>query len=292
MEIRQIQYFLAIAEKGSFSSAADDLNISQSSLSKQVKALEKELGVRLFDRSKRQITLTEAGKMFRKHALRLCEGYKTMQAALSGYKKVQASFAVVALPVITQYGITSYIGQFKEAYPEIHFTLDEREGLEIIPALNDHQFDLGFLRDNFINKNMYSCLEICQDVLLVVVSRRHRFASRPSISLAELANENFIMLDKGTILYELSAEVCKNAGFEPRVFYSSLHLESIFGLVASNIGIALMMGKLYDYYKNPEIVAIPLDTVVRSNIILAYLKNKKLSKDTRAFVNFMEKMVA
>ena len=86
MEIRQIQYFLSIVETGSFSAAADEHYISQSSLSKVIIALEKELGVPLFDRSKRKVFLTEAGEAFLGHARKLNADYKAMVVELDGYK--------------------------------------------------------------------------------------------------------------------------------------------------------------------------------------------------------------
>ena len=88
MEIKQIQYFLAVAEAGSFSTAAEELYISQSSLSKQIIALEKELDIQLFDRSKRKISLTDGGRSFYKHALHLNKIYKALLSDLEEYKKI------------------------------------------------------------------------------------------------------------------------------------------------------------------------------------------------------------
>ena len=107
MDIRQIQYFLSIVETGSFSAAADEHFISQSSLSKIIIALEKELQVSLFDRSKRKVFLTEAGDAFLKHASKLDAAYKDMVVELDGYKSETDSFSVAAIPVLTQYGITN-----------------------------------------------------------------------------------------------------------------------------------------------------------------------------------------
>ncbi len=291
MEIKQVQYFLSVTESGSFSSAAEDLYISQSSLSKQIIALEKELDIQLFDRSKRKISLTAAGKVFHKHAMNLNKGYKTALLDLEEYKTTASSLAIVAIPVIAQYGITSYIAQFRSAYPNINFTLEEREASTIFSALKSRQYDLAFVRDYDMDANQYTGLEIFKDQLLVAVSNQHRFATKKSISLAELADENFIMYDEGTIVYELSVEACKSAGFEPRVFYSTLRGESIIGLVASNTGIALMMEKVLDYYKRSDIVSIPLSDSIQSKIVIAYLKNKKLSKSAETFVEFVKKIL-
>lgn len=102
MEIKQVQYFLAIVETGSFSAAADNLYISQSSLSKQIIALEKSLDVQLFDRSKRKVSLTEAGIVFEKHAHTFNELYKSMLVDVGEFRKTSPEISIAAIPVIAQ----------------------------------------------------------------------------------------------------------------------------------------------------------------------------------------------
>jgi len=287
MEIRQIQYFLSIVETGSFSNAAEELYISQSSLSKQIIALEEELGVQLFDRSKRKIFLTNAGEVFLEHARKMDELYKALRADIDRFSSGADTLSIVAIPVMAQYGIPSLIAHFKNTYPNIKFTLDEREGINILPALKAHEYDLAFIRDNYIDKNQFQCITICEDELDLVVSLRHQQANRPSISLKELSNENFIMFDKVTILHDLILDECTKAGFRPRIFYASVRIESILGLVASNIGVALMAKKIFDYYNPPDLVAIPLDEVIKSNVSLVYLTGKKLSGSARTFIDLV-----
>jgi LysR family transcriptional regulator, transcription activator of glutamate synthase operon len=290
METKQVQYFLSIVENGSFSLAAEELFISQSSLSKQIIALEKELGFPLFDRSKRKISLTEAGEKFLNHATRLNEVYKSMLADLVEYT-ITPMLSIAAIPVIAQYGITAIIAQYRNEYPKINFVLEEREASTILPALENGQFDLAFLRDNYLDTNLFLCRVISRDRLIVLVSREHRFASRTLLSLAELANENFILFDKGTIVHELSVDACRRAGFEPHILYASLRVESIISMVASNTGVALMMEKVSDYHKQLDVVIIPLEQPVESNIVLAYPRNKKLPKAAKAFVELIEKNI-
>jgi len=291
MEIRQFQYFLSIVETGSFSAAADEHYISQSSLSTKIIALEKELGIPLFDRSKRKISLTEAGEAFLGHARKIVVAYKAMIVDLNGYKSDTDSFSIAAIPVITQYGITSYIAQFQDLYPNIHFTLEELHGLNIFPALEELRFDLAITRHNFLDREKFTSLEIYKDKLLVVVSPKNRHATRSSISIKELSDDNFIVFDKVTDLHQLIMEVCKDAGFEPTIFYSSHRKVSVFGLVGANIGLALMPSKIFDYHKHPDVLAIPLVEDIECNVVLTYLKNKKLPRSAKLFIEFLEKMV-
>src|SRR5574338_568337 len=292
MDIKQIHYFLSIVETGSFSAAADDLYISQSSLSKQIIALEKDIEVQLFDRSKRQIALTDAGKVFHKHALNFHRIHESMLLDLRDFRKTSASLSIAAIPVIAQYGITSYVAQFKRLYPKINLNLDEREASTVLPALSQHKYDLAFVRDYGIDTDQYATLEVVKDRMMVAVSRNHPMANRKSVSLAELSDENFIMFNKGTLVYELAITACQSEGFEPRVFYSSLRGSSIIGLVASNSGVALIMEKVLDYYRNPDVIAIPLEKNIESRIVIAYLRNEAPSQAAKTFLQFIEKSLS
>jgi LysR family transcriptional activator of glutamate synthase operon len=289
MKLKQVQYVLMVADIGSFTEAAEELYISQSSLSKQIIALEKELGMPLFDRSRRRIVLTRAGETFLKHARTLNETYLAMRTELSEYKTTPST-SILAIPVIAQYGIPSYLAQFKRAYPHLDVTLEEREAVEILPALDDHGSDLALVRDNYLDAELYDSLVIARDRLLVAVSKTHRFADRPSVSLSELADENLITVGKASLIQALAVDACRKAGFEPRIFYASLRAESILGLVASNSGIALMMKRVFDYSRHLDVIGVPLDETIRSHVVLAWLKNKRFSKATRTFVDFMKKL--
>ena len=291
MDIRQVQYFLKIAATGNFTVAAEDLYISQSSLSKQIIALEKELDVRLFDRSRRKIALTEAGKVFRKHANQLNTEYLTTLADLSDYRS-SPSFSIVSIPVIAPYGIPGYLAHFRRAYPHLAFTLEEQEASLILPALDELRYDLAFLRDIYVDAERYSWVQIAHDQLLVAVSTTHRLAHRRSVALDELAGESFIMPAKGTLVHELAVDACHRAGFQPRITYTSLRAASILGMVATNSGIALMMQQILRYSSHPDVVAIPLDASIDGNVVLAWLKHKKLSTPARAFVDFVGRELA
>jgi DNA-binding transcriptional LysR family regulator len=287
MKLAQVQYVLAVAEAGSFTEAAAELYISQSSLSKQIIALERELGLVLFDRSRRRVELTPAGETFLRHARALNSTYLAMMAELSAHKTSPA-VSILAIPVIAQYGIPAYLAEFRRAHPQLDIVLEEREAVEILPALDEHGYDLAIVRDNYLDAERYASLVIARDRLLVAVSTGHRLADRSSIALQELADENLITVGRASLLQELTVNACRRAGFEPRISYVSLRAESILGLVASNSGIALMMERIFDHSKHLGVVGVPLDEAVTSNVVLAWLKDGRLSGAAGAFVEFMK----
>ena len=292
MDLKQIQYFLAIAETGSFSAAADRVvplpvvPLQADSGAGKRAGLSTLRSHQTQDRSDRSGgDLSQACRAAQRSGIRPCWPIWPTTAATP-------SFSIVAIPVIAQYGITAYIAQLKSAYPNLQFTLEEREASAILPALNSHQYDLAFVRDNYLDRDHYACLEVSTDQFEVIVSNQHRYATRQSLALAELSDENFIMFDKGTVVHELAVEACRSAGFEPRIFYASLRVESVIGLVAQNIGVALMMERIFDYFQHPDVVAIPLQERIDSRIVIAYLKHKKLSHSAKIFVDFMRKTLA
>ncbi len=288
MDFRQIIYFLSIVEKGSFSAAADDHFISQSALSKKIIELEKEIGVSLFDRSKRKVSLTSAGEAFLDYAHKFKALNQNMIVELKSYKSNTDTFDIAVIPIIPEYGIASDFAEFSNAYPKISFDLEEIDGLNILSSLDEGRFDLAITRHNFINEEKHSTVEICKDKLLVMVSKNNPYASRTSISVNELYKDNFIVFDKVTDLRKLIMEVCQKAGFTPTIFYSSHRKVSVFSLVGANIGLALMPSKVFEYHNHPDVLSIPLEETIECNIVLVWLKNKKLPRSAEIFVDFLQ----
>jgi len=247
-----------------------------------------QFGSRRSIRSRRKIALTKAGEAFLKHARVVDKAYQEMLDEMGEYKSLPF-FSIVAIPVMAQYGITAAIAQFKHTFPQLNFTLEEREAASILPALDNHQYDLALLRDSYLDPKVYASIEVAKDWLLAVLPASHRLAGRSAIALSELAEENFILFDKGTLVHELTLEVCHRAGFEPRVIYVSLRVESILGLVTSNSGIALMMAKIYTFHQPADTVAVPLAEKIESNLVLAWQRDKKLSRPARTFIEFVGK---
>lgn len=289
MDQRQVQYFLSIVEKGSFNAAADYHYVSQSTLSKRIIALEEELGIILFDRSKRNVKLTVAGESFLVHAHQLNDTYKSMLDDMKEFKFEGESLAIGTIPVITEYGITGLIASFRQLYPHINISMEELDGMNIIPALEDHRFDIAFTRHNYLDHEKYDHILVQKDIFKVVVSKNNPLASRSSVSIKELSDQNFIVFDQITGLHRLIIDECSKAGFEPTIFYSSHQKMSVFSLVGANIGIALTPIKIIDFHKTPEVTDITLEDTIQCNIVLVYRKNRKRSVIADTFINFIKR---
>jgi DNA-binding transcriptional LysR family regulator len=291
MDIRQVHNVLAVAASGSFSAAADDLYLSQSSLSKQVQALEAELGVQLFDRSRRRITITPAGEVFVRHGRVLAQTYADLLAELAAHR-VRPRLAIVAIPVIAQYGITTLVAHFRAQHPEIDLVLEEREAGAILPALRTREFDLAFVRDAYLDRNELTVREVARDRLCAVLPAGHRLAGCPLLALRELADDPFVVFDKGTVVHEIGMEACRAAGFAPHVVQATLRVESLLGLVASGVGVAVMMEQVVRHHNPAGVTLVALEEPVLSTVWLAGLKSRTPTLCMRQMFDFVERATA
>ncbi|MBT9777776.1 LysR family transcriptional regulator [Clostridium sp. MCC353] len=289
MNILRLKHFIAVAENGSFSEAAERLYTTQSSVSKQVMALEKELGVRLFNRTSRKIELTPQGGIVLEHARKLAAGYDEMMARLSAYEQsCKGYLSIVSIPVMAQYGITSIVADFNRLFPHITLNIEEMETCDIPAALENGTYDLAFMRSEMVDAS-YETIAVCRDHLAAVLPFGHRLAAKEVISLKELKDDPFLLLNKGTLLYSTCLDACRKAGFTPKVAYTGTRMETIAELAAQNMGVSLMMAQAVSYLQNREIRIIPLSERIESCISLIRLKKRDMTPAAAAFWNYVKK---
>ena len=288
MNILRLKYFIAVAENGSFTEAAELLYTTQSSVSKQILALEKELGVRLFNRTSRKIELTPQGGIVLEHAKKLAAGYDDMMARLSAYEQTCKGYlSIASIPVMAQYRITSIFAGFNRLFPHITLNIEEMETCDIPAALENGSYDLAFMRSEMLDIS-YETTAVCRDRLAAVLPCGHRLSRKEAISLEELKDEPFLLLNKGTLLYSFCLDACKKAGFTPKVAYTGTRMENIAELVVQNMGISLMMEQAVSYLQNHDIRIIPLSEQIESCISLARLKKREMSPAAASFWKYVK----
>lgn len=289
MNIDQINYFLAVEKHKSFSAAAEELCISQSSLSKQIKSLESELDTILFDRSTRNISLTSAGERFLTHANDLLYTHNKIIKDMNHFVYSQkSSLSIGAIPLMAQYGIIPLISSFNKKFPNINIDIIEKDDEQLLTYINSSKIDLAFVHSNSVDENLYNLVPLFKDQLVLVVSENHRFASKEYIDICDLCDETFILLSSSSTLYNICTQECCRAGFTPTTAYTNCKLETIIELVSENLGVTLLMSKVVEYFKNPKLKLIPLKDKVINKISLLTPKRNKMSKSTQLFVDFIE----
>lgn len=251
MELRHLRYFVALAEELHFTRAAKRLRISQPPLSQQIRALEEELETPLFERTRRRVALTEAGRILLEEARATLAQAARAEAVTRragrgeiGELRVGLFPSVPILPVFQQ----TVIG-FRQRLPAVHLTLEEAPTLQQIEALRRRQLDAGFLRAPNAEglPADIAALELFREELVVAMRRDHRLARlRGRIPVAALAEENLISFSRtvGTTLHAQLTMLCNRAGFTPRVTQEARENSTLMGLVAAGIGIAVVPATL------------------------------------------------
>jgi DNA-binding transcriptional LysR family regulator len=244
MELRHLRYFIAVADELSFTNAARRLHIQQAPLSTQIKILEKELGVTLFDRHPK-VQLTPAGQAFLEESRATLE--KLEQAVYQTQRIHQGELGYLTV------GFTSSISNsvfpemlrtFRQRYPEVKLILQEERSAFLIQKLRDRQIDLIFLYlyHEISEADDLETISLTPEPLVVVLPKNHQLAAKSQISLSDLKDEEFVMPLHQVVagLSEQIYHVCSQAGFVPNVVQTAVFMVTILGLVAGEIGIGIL----------------------------------------------------
>lgn len=293
MHYNQIEYFLAIVDNGGFSRAAEAIFISQSSLSKQIKSLEEELGTELFNRKTPGCRLTESGEIFLKYANAVKQQHIELMEVLDTTTKTMRNIKLGALPIMSvgTYDFTSTIADFQAENLNYNVEYIEKDQRSILALLNNSELDFAIVRtDDPSLDSKYDILNLCMDEFVLVCSRSHRLSGKKLVTLKELSNENFLLLEQKSQIYHICINALTKASVSPKVVYSNTRHSMILEMVAKNLGITIMPKNLATSSKfNTKI--IKLNESFYSKVSLIRNKNTKQPKHCLAFWKYMEQQI-
>jgi DNA-binding transcriptional LysR family regulator len=285
MELRYFEYFVAVAEELSFSRAAERLSISQPPLSQQIQRLEKELGVQLFARTKRNVELTEAGKIFLEQARQTLTqadvAVKTAKRAGRG----EIGRLVVGFVGSSAYGfLPTAIRTFRERFPDVELILKELTTMEQVEALSAGQIDLGFLRPPIFEDELEQ-ESVQEEPFFIALSEKHHLSNRAVIPPKALAHEPFILVPRSLApgFYDQMIAICAEAGFRPRMVQEAIQFHVIISLVAAGLGIAFVPASIQSFQRT-DVVYLPLEQVTTQAEIVAVWRKSSTSLVLRSFL--------
>lgn len=288
MEFRYICEFVDLVETGKFSESAEQLFISQSSLSKHMKTLEMDLGVPLFERAtKRKVKLNQYGELFLPYARQLKQTYEDyLKAQQQQLRDISGSLTVGSIPVMSQYGITDVLTGFQMANPSIRLNLKEVESDTAKDLLRQRELDLAIVREHGDQTEEFSRLPFTVDHMVAVLPEDHPLAGQESVPLADLRNERFVLLQDVSYMHELCIAECHKAGFEPMVVFNCSHAASIVDLVQKGVGVSLLTKKPVSMLKLEGVVLVDIAPEIVTNINLIYRKESAPSVPINLFLSF------
>lgn len=285
MELRQLEYFQAVSRLQNFTRAAEELHVAQPSITSSIQKLEEELGVTLFDRSQKKVTLTTEGLAFHSRIDKIMFEVRQAIEEMEDFRKLnKGTITFAAPPMIGAYLFPNIFNLFKSAHPNLDLVVYEEGSLAARTMLEKEELDLGMIILPE-NPTVLNTIPITQEEIMLCLSPGHPLSLAQSVSFSQLKDEAFVLLKEEFFHRRLVLDECARHGFTPRIVFSSNQIETIKAMVASNVGISFLMGMVIR--NHPNLVGVSLAEPLSITIGLAWKKGKYLSKAAQAFIDFI-----
>ncbi|KMV87877.1 hypothetical protein HMPREF9688_04365 [Klebsiella oxytoca 10-5244] len=243
IELRHLRYFIAVAEELHFGHAAARLNISQPPLSQQIQILEQQIGARLFARTNRSVSLTDAGKQFLADSRQILSQVEDAAARAARLHHGETGELRIGFTSSAPFikAVSDTLSTFRHRYPDVHIQTRETNTREQIVPLNEGALDLGLMRNTQLPETLV-WERVLREPLLAMVPRDHPLASQPGVSLRELALEPFVFFDPhvGTGLYDDILGLMRRYDLTPVITQEVGEAMTIIGLVAAGLGVSIL----------------------------------------------------
>lgn len=286
MDIKQLIYFLTIAEEGNISKAADRLHMAQPPLSQQLKLLEEELGVLLFERNTRRMQITDAGQLLQNRAQQIIDLMEKTSKELNDLK--EGSQGLLSIGTISSAGETLVpimVQNFHKVYPGVDFRIKESSTFEILELVKRGVVEIGVIRTPF-NLETFDYISLPEEPMMAAALNSLLEMNKTSINLGELKGKPLLFHNRYANNIE---EACKKSGFEPKVKCRIDDTRTMLNWASAGMGIALiprdMMALIPD--SNLRFIEIKEETLA-TKIIIIWRKNHYLSTPARHFLEFFK----
>ncbi|KAB0599391.1 LysR family transcriptional regulator [Cupriavidus gilardii] len=244
MDLRQLRYFIAVAEEGNYSRAAERLHISQPPLSQQIKSLEGTLRVTLFERGRHGARLTRAGEALLTRARRIVDDCDSVERQVRRVAEGLEGYLRIGIINSVMYGpLPLTLRQFQLRNPGVEWTLHELLPDQQYEALARGRIDVGFSCSAAARSDLRSILVYAQP-LVVAMASDHPLARAPRVSLRQLSGDAFVLLNMQSPMIRNVLAACLREGFEPRVMHESVDPETVLGLVGAGVGVSVLPASL------------------------------------------------
>jgi len=280
MSIDRYKTFVAAATCSTFLEAADMLNISPATVSKQIASLEKELSVILFDRMTHGVRLTRAGEARLPMARRFVDAYTALMN-MTGEPKLR----IYSTPPPSRFGLSAILKEFSAERPNLPIEIIENR--ETPSAIESGECELGFIGSKHRLSSSLECVDIRSTRIGALLPESHRMAGKEKISLAELCDEDFILPNPEVHVHQVYIDCCCKCGFTPNIVQTAFRDDSVLFFVSNGQGVSLFTREMLAIYNFTGLVFMPLEEEFYSGGALARSKNTPLSQPAQIFWDFI-----
>lgn len=290
MQIQQMRYVLAAAEKKSFSAAAKALFLSQPSLSQQILHLEKELGVPLFVRHSKSVTLTEAGEQFVSSARRILNEVDQLSENMKKYSVLEAGTLRVGMLWIAGYlRLPRVITDYHRLFPGIRYQLHVEGSNTLLAMLDSRQINAAFVigSDTLSAREEYDCHKLMDDYYVAVMSREHPLAGKPLLPISDLDGKDILMPAKESAFRSDIEQVFSDHRIAPNVICETSQSDIVMQLASQNLAVGFSSRSIAEKLLTPECCIVPLEVRLSRPIYYVTLRELMDVPAVRSFTEFV-----
>ncbi|KGR78187.1 LysR family transcriptional regulator [Ureibacillus manganicus] len=289
MELRQLRYFVEVAEREHISEAAEHLHVAQSAVSRQIANLEDELGTPLFERIGRNVKLTPIGKLFLEHCITALKAIDFAAKQVEEYLDPAKGTIKIGFPTsLASYVLPTVISAFKKEYPDVSFHLRQGSYRFLIDAVKNRELNLAFLGPVPPKDEVIDTMILFSESIHALLPANHPLAKRESINLSDLRNEKFVLFPEGYILHKVAIDACKSVGFMPNVKSEGEDMDALKGLVAAGIGITLLPDSSINDTIPRFTVKVPIENPqITRTVGIIYPTNRDMAPSEQVFLDFV-----
>lgn len=287
MEIKQIKYFVEVVRQGGMTQASEHLYIAQSTISKAIKNIENEYDITLFDRSQKQIKLTDIGQTFYDNSLEFLALFEKLSLEMNDVVNVQKGHIKIGLsPMMNVQMFTNALNQFHKLYPNVTYEVIEGGGKIVENLTANDDVDIG-ITTLPVDHSLFHSVSLYNEELLLVVSNDHHLSDMEKVDLAELKNEEFVLFHDDYYLKDQIIENCKRIGFYPKTVANISQISFIANLIQQGIGISIVPESLVRLMGD-NVTSIQLENVELSwHLGAIRRKDAYLNYVTRQWIDFI-----
>lgn len=282
VELHQLRYFVAVAERRHFTQAAFDLGVAQPSVSRQIRRLESELSAPLFQRGKGPVALTQAGEAllpWAKRVLADVDGARAEVRDLAGLARGRLS--VGATPSLTTVVLPRLLARFHAEHPGVELVLHEAGSRVLLERLERGEIELALVILP-ASEETFATTPLLREELVLAVPRDHRFARRRTIALAELRDVPLVMFREGYDLRAVTIAACQQAGFEPVFALEGGEMDGVLRMAAAGLGVAVVPSSVIE--RDGPLVAVRIaDPPLERTVGAAHRRDWTLSPPAARF---------
>lgn len=284
MELKQLEYFMAVCKELHFTRAAEKLGIAQPSLSQQIRLLENEIGTPLFDRIGKKTVVTEAGKILQQYGYKVFHELLQARSAINELQGLErGTLKIGALLTVVNYLLPPTVIEFNQKYPNVKLSILGLRTGDIFDGLLQNELSLGIVMLPMDHDDLES-IPLYKEELALAAPIDHPVSQQPFVNLDILRTVPSILLPETYFMRQLINEKCKSCNFSPEPIMEMTTMESIINMVSKGVGVTILPKAYLDHIDNHSICTVPIQNpVLTTQIGLVYRKNKYLCVASRIF---------